>query len=258
MCLSKINSSGYIGVICSTFICADGVIISIARNMEHLLDNPVWSALNTGNKNLAEGAGNVRFYPYGVAPFAGLKTNSAENLQGLYNVLPHEDGIAGVVATEELNMPQPWKLLNCIPVLQMVCEKFIHSGQTAVPMVNLLEEHVPQMLALTKLTNPGPFRERTIDFGHYQGIFDGERLVAMAGQRMYAPPYAEISAVCTHPNYAGRGYAAQLIQSQVKRINNNGEIPFLHVISSNERAINLYKQLGFSVRKELLFHIVKR
>jgi len=226
--------------------------------MEHLLDNPVWSALSTGNNDLAKGVDDVKFYPYAVAPFAGLKTNSAENLMVLHDVLPHEDGIAGVVATEQLNMPQPWKVLHCIPVLQMVCEKPIYRREAAVPMVKLHEDHVPQMLALTKLTNPGPFRAQTIDFGHYQGIFDGERLVAMAGQRMYAPPYAEISAVCTHPDYAGRGYAAQLIQSQMRRINANGEIPFLHVLSTNERAINLYKQLGFIARIELMFHIVKR
>lgn len=226
--------------------------------MEHLLDNPVWSALTTGNKHLAEGTGDVRFYPYAVAPFAGLKTNSAENLQVLHNVLPHEDGIAGIVATGEIIMPAPWKVLNCVPLYQMVCEAPVYRQEISATLCNLLSEHVPQMLTLTKLTNPGPFRQRTIEFGHYQGIFDGDRLVAMAGQRMYAPPYAEISAVCTHPGYAGRGYAAQLIQSQMRRINANGEIPFLHVAASNDRAIALYKTLGFTIRKDLLIYIVKK
>jgi len=226
--------------------------------MEHLLDNPVWSALATGNRNLAFGVEDVRHYAFDVAPFAGLKINSPANLEILYEILPHKDGIAGVVATEEITMPKPWTILHCIPVLQMVLEKPVYQAELTTPVINLSEEHVPQMLALTKLTNPGPFRARTIDFGHYQGIFDGDRLVAIAGQRMHAIPYAEISAVCTHPDYAGKGYAAQLIQNQVRRIMDNDETPFLHVITSNERAIGLYKKLGFNARKELLFYILKR
>lgn len=226
--------------------------------MKHLLDNPVWSALTTGNNNMAQGVDDVKFYPYSIAPFAGLKANNAANLQVLYNMLPHEDSVAGVVATEEITVPHAWQVLHCIPVLQMVCDTPVYRDDAATPMLPLQGEHVPQMLALTKLTNPGPFRERTIELGHYQGIFDGDRLVAMAGQRMYIPPYAEISAVCTHPDYAGRGYAAQLVQSQVKRITLKGEVPFLHVITSNTRAIGLYKSLGFVARRELLFYILKK
>lgn len=226
--------------------------------MEHLLDNPVWSALNTGNKDLALGTGEVKFYPFEVAPFAGLKINSTENLEKLYHLLPHEDGTAGVVATEEIAIPKPWKVLHCVPLYQMICEAPVYRQNITAAITNLTGEHIPQMLALTKLTNPGPFRVRTMEFGHYQGILDGERLVAMAGQRMYAPPYAEVSAVCTHPDYAGKGYAAQLMQSQMQRITANGEMPFLHVVASNERAIALYETLGFTVRKEPLIYILKK
>ncbi len=82
------------------------------------------------------------------------------------------------------------------------------------------------MLTLTQLTNPGPFAARTIDFGHYYGIFEGDKLVAMAGQRLHAFEYAEISAVCTHPDHSGRGYARELLLHQLHRIQTAKNIPF--------------------------------
>lgn len=226
--------------------------------MPHLLDTPVWSALTSGNKNLAQGTDTVKFYRVDVAPFAGLEANSQDNLHVLYDGTPADEGVFGVVSLEKVDIQKPWTVGFCMNVLQFVCEQPVLRRAITAPLVNLSDEHIPQVLALTELTKPGPFRERTIDFGHYQGIFDGERLVAMAGQRMHAPPYAEISAVCTHPDYAGRGYAAQLMVSQIKRITAAGEIPFLHVAKGNERAINLYESLGFVNRAELFFYLIKK
>jgi predicted GNAT family acetyltransferase len=116
--------------------------------------------------------------------------------------------------------------------------------------------HVPQMLALTKLTNPGPFASQTIQFGHYAGIFDGEKLVAMAGQRLHAYNYAEVSAVCTHPDYLGRGYARQVLQYQIQRIRQANEIPYLHVRDDNYRAIKVYHHLGFKTRTQVYFYVM--
>jgi predicted GNAT family acetyltransferase len=179
--------------------------------MIHLLDNPVWSALNTGNKNLAQGTASVKYYPTEVSPFVGLKKNDSTSLMDLYNNTPDNNELYAVVDLNEIDIPQPWNLIQSVPLLQMVCENPIQRKPFTEKIINLSVEHIPQMLALTQLTNPGPFRQHTIDYGHYQGIFDGKNLVAMAGQRMYLPPYVEISAICTHPNYLGRGYAAQLI-----------------------------------------------
>jgi predicted GNAT family acetyltransferase len=111
------------------------------------------------------------------------------------------------------------------------------------------------MLALTQLTNPGPFGAKTIEFGHYHGAFEGDRLVAMAGQRMYAFEYAEISAVCTHPDHTAKGYARKLLLHQINRIKAAFNIPYLHVKYDNERAIKVYKDLGFSVNQEVYFHV---
>lgn len=227
--------------------------------MAHLLDNPVWSALSTGNRGLARGTESVKYYPLEIAPFAGLAETNRDNLKNLYRITPDIPSFYAVVAMEEIEIAEPWTSVRRVPLLQMVCQSPVQTKTAdAGELVELTDEHIPQMIALAKLTQPGPFRERTIDYGHYQGIFDGDRLVAMAGQRMHAPPYAEISAVCTHPDYTGRGYAMQLLLSQIRRIKSTGEIPFLHVATINQRAIKLYEALGFTMRKDLLIYFMEK
>jgi ribosomal protein S18 acetylase RimI-like enzyme len=225
--------------------------------MEHVLDNPAWNALTSGNKNLANGNHTVKYFDKEVSPFVGFKNNTAEDFKTLYNLLPH-NGPVGFITPVEIQIPQEWKVLQCIRTFQMVFD-----GTEPLPALNieplaLRDEHIPQMLALTQLTKPGPFATRTIDFGHYQGIFDGNKLIALTGQRMHVFNYAEISAVCTHPDYLGRGYAKQLLLSQIHRIKAAANIPFLHVRFDNERAVKVYQSLGFKTRKDIYFYILQK
>ncbi|MDO3640613.1 GNAT family N-acetyltransferase [Mucilaginibacter sp. L3T2-6] len=225
--------------------------------MEHPLDNPAWNALETGNTRFAVGEGDIKYFHPEVSPFAALKENTTENLKKLYEIAP-ASSVFGVVTPVELTIPESWELITCLDCLQMVCETPARQVNLKNELVILTEEHVPAMLELTGLTNPGPFAKRTIAYGHYRGIFDGEQLVAMCGQRMNPKPYAEVSAVCTHPDHVGKGYAAQLILYQVDRIKAAGEIPFLHVLATNERAVKLYESLGFKTRSRMLFYVVKK
>jgi predicted GNAT family acetyltransferase len=87
--------------------------------------------------------------------------------------------------------------------------------------------------------------------GRYFGIWRGSRLAAMAGERMFAGTYREISAVCTHADFVGRGYAAQLIAHLITLIVQERNTPFLHVGKQNRRALSLYERLGFRQRSEL-------
>src|SRR3982750_573002 len=88
----------------------------------------------------------------------------------------------------------------------------------AADAVTLLgPRHVPQTVELTTLTQPGPFGPRTLELGDYFGWFDGEQLVAMAGERMHAGPLREISGVCTRPDFQGRGLARRLMIKLVRR-----------------------------------------
>lgn len=224
--------------------------------MKHVLDNPAFNGLATGNQHLANGTDNIKYFSGDVSPFIGLKELLPDSFQQLYELFPDDRTI--VYATPvETEIPDIWKVLNAIKGWQMVYNGEIKEVNTS-DLIKLGDEHIAQMIALTKLTNPGPFNTRTIDFGHYYGIFDGDRLVAMAGQRMNPLPYAEISAVCTHPDYAGRGYAKRLVQLQINRIKEEGNIPILHVAGSNDRAVEVYKNLGFEVRSDMYFYILKK
>jgi predicted GNAT family acetyltransferase len=114
------------------------------------------------------------------------------------------------------------------------------------------------MLDLTALTKPGPFGPRTHELGYYVGIRDGGKLVAMAGERLKVPGYTEISAVCTHPDHLGKGYAAALMSEIMRSIRARGEKPFLHVRGDNSRAIAIYERLGFHTRWQGHFAVLRK
>jgi predicted GNAT family acetyltransferase len=113
------------------------------------------------------------------------------------------------------------------------------------------------MLELAKLTEPGPFRERTIELGGFFGIFEDQRLLAMAGQRMRVPGFVEVSAVCTHPDARGRGYAGIVMRNVMRDIWEAGQTAFLHVLSDNMSAIRVYEDLGFTTRRLLHLAVIK-
>jgi predicted GNAT family acetyltransferase len=149
-----------------------------------------------------------------------------------------------------------------MPLLRMVCENRDENGGinaptgTNLPIQQLGEPDVPEMLALTKLTKPGPFAKRTREMGDYFGIRVNGELIAMAGERLHLPGHTEISAVCTHPDHLGHGYATALITWLMERISNRGEQAFLHVRAENARAVALYERLGFQKRAVLHYAIM--
>jgi predicted GNAT family acetyltransferase len=116
------------------------------------------------------------------------------------------------------------------------------------PIVGLDGGHVGQMLELVELTQPGPFRPRTVEMGNYYGVFEDDRLVAMAGERLQTPHFTEVSAVCTHPAARGRGLATALTRHVATGIIERGRTPILHVAEQNESARRVYERLGFVVR----------
>lgn len=225
--------------------------------MTHVLDNPAWNALSSGNKNLSNGNGKAKYFPKEVSPFVGMEENTPENFEILHDIVPAES-ISAVISPCEIVIPGSWKTVDFLKVQQMICETPAEQISGDEPLIPLSDQHIPAMLALTKLTVPGPFASRTIDFGHYVGIFNGDQLITMAGQRMHPYEFAEISAVCTHPDFTGRGLAKQLLSHHIRRIRETGGIPFLHVKSENARAIKVYEAMGFKARREMSFYIIKK
>lgn len=225
--------------------------------MTDVLDNPVWHALDTGNSNLAKGNGDVKYFDIEVSPFVAMRDVNTESFNELYTELP-AGRINFLAHTQLITLPPQWKLIACVHGYQMVHDQIISTGEPDIQSFELSTEHADDMISLAKLTNPGPFSSRTIEFGYYRGIWHDSKLIAMAGQRMQPFNYAEVSAVCTHPDHAGKGYARQLLAEQIERIRAAEMIPFLHVKYDNERAVKLYERLGFVVRSDMYFYIFKK
>jgi ribosomal protein S18 acetylase RimI-like enzyme len=225
--------------------------------MDAYLDNPIYHALRETQQEFAAGAGDILFYQPEIAPFAGLKTHSTAELDQLYDFF--DPGSSCVIFTGE-HRPQPsrWTHTDTVPMYQMVFEGELPDFVPADGLTALSENHVPEMTALVELTRPGPFRPQTIRFGNYLGVFRDGSLAAMAGHRIRPPGFVEISAVCTHPAFTGRGYGYLLVREHAGRILGMNQVPFLHVRSDNEGAIRVYHKAGFRIRRELWAHILAR
>lgn len=225
--------------------------------MNPLLRNPVYHSLLYNDGHLGSGTGAVKWFDEDVSPFAGFEERYANGFADLYDLLPAGRRI--IYATPlPIAPPKGWHLLAALNGLQFVFEGKDAGDTSSFHPTPLTPEHVDEMLALATLTEPGPFGQRTIAFGHYHGVMENGKLVAMAGQRLHVQHFTEISAVCTHPDYLGRGYATKLVQHQTNLILDQGQVPFLHVRADNERAIAVYKRLGFAVKGEMNFYFLEK
>jgi ribosomal protein S18 acetylase RimI-like enzyme len=220
----------------------------------------IWNAITTGNADIATVDGDAGIYKPDIAPFAGMKELNVKNLDKLYEMTaPGQRAAIHYFDSPPMDTDK-WSTLQQMDITQMVYEAPVTSftTKTSELIVTLNDEHIPAMLELTKLTKPGPFFQNTILFGNYFGIFIDGRLAAMAGQRMHPVPYMEVSAVCTHPDHRGRGYAKALMLRVMQLILENSFTPFLHVLSSNTGAIQLYESIGYRIRKQFFMDVVKR
>jgi ribosomal protein S18 acetylase RimI-like enzyme len=221
--------------------------------MDHPLDNPAFNALASGNSDLSLGTAVAKYFPTDISPFAGVE--QVNRMEELYQAIPGP-GMFAFVSPVPVSVPAPWKVAASLQVFQMLYKGVPKPVEPGTSLQLLGEAQVDEMLELTARTNPGPFFKRTLLFGHYLGIFRDSRLVAMAGYRMHACEYIEISAVCTDPLYTGMGYAQILLAAQVNSILEQGKIPFLHVKTTNMRAIDVYYRFGFETRKELIIYSI--
>ena len=220
------------------------------------LANPVWHALGTVQQHLNAGSQQLRFFAPDVAPFAGMENWDAAALHHFEANIPAQRRMYLMQETPVI-IPATLQVHLTVPLYQMICVDFqpTFEDYTLVP---LTEEHIPQMLALTALTKPGPFLAQTIQFGSYVGVFDGERLVAMGGERLKVPGFTEVSAICTHPDYRGRHLARHILSQVSQQIIHRGEVPFLHSLTTNEPALKVYQQLGYRLNRHIFFAIVEK
>jgi len=220
---------------------------------EALLDNPVYASLSGPHAGMAEVCGRARRYPADVAPFLALPADVTDrDWQDAIELLPPATPVATLRAPA--GVPEQWSVIRTFEVVQMVGHDLV--GADAPDAVRLGPADVAEMDALVRQTNPGPFLRRTVELGDYYGVRRDGQLIAMAGERLHAPGWTEISAVCTAPGHRGQGIATRLIRALTAGIERRSERAFLHTGPSNTTAIALYEELGFRVRRRLTITVI--
>lgn len=222
--------------------------------MTNLLDNILWHSLSGPHAKFSAGTDHIKRYAKGFSPIVGFADERKPDFAALAAFCePGEhfycDGWTGAA-------PAGWKIEAETTMFKMVWRAAPPVTDEAPEAILLGPELALQAVELATLTKPGPFGPRTIELGEYFGCFEDGRLVAMAGERMHAGTLREISGVCTHPDYQGRGYARRLMLKLIRRQMQRGETPFLHVMRDNAGARRLYEQLGFANYRETVARVV--
>lgn len=211
------------------------------------LDRPIWSALTSAQRALAEGGALAKRFPADTAPFAATLDETPAAYAALGALIPANGSVA--LFTPRPVLPPPsLEIERTATLFQMVASGLPPAGARDPEVLDLGEAHAGEMIGLAELTKPGPFASRTHRLGRYIGIRVDGRLVAMAGERMRLDAYVELSAVCVHPDYRGKGYARTLLSTLMAAAPRQGLVPFLHVFDRNAGAIALYRDMGFEVR----------
>jgi GNAT superfamily N-acetyltransferase len=214
------------------------------------LDNPFWSSLRSRHRALAQCAGDAARYPAPYAPFLGVANAQADVAGAIAALL--EPGETVYLLGVAPRLPDGWALEAHGELAQLICPAAILPVD-GPPVIELSERHRADVLALTALVYPHYFRPRAMELGRYFGIYQDGRLAAMIGERLGMDACQEISAVCTHPDFLGRGYARRLVAQLSNDNLARGRLPFLHVSPQNRRASRLYEQLGYRLRRGIGF-----
>lgn len=224
--------------------------------MRHVLDRPAWTALNSRHAHLALGGDLAKRYPSAIVPFAATGADDPESLRALEDlVAPGEDVF--MLQADEIVLPAGLSRVFTAAGVQMMAEATIQAVDDP-RLQRLTAGDAAEMLDLATLTRPGPFTLQAMRLGEFWGVKIDGRLAAMAGERMMPPGHAELSGVCTHPDFRGQGLARLLSLFLASRIAGRGETPFLHAFAENTAAIALYESIGFRLRRVMNFAVVQR
>jgi ribosomal protein S18 acetylase RimI-like enzyme len=222
-----------------------------------LLDNIIWHALAGPQAGFSTGTDRARRYAPGFSPILGFAT---PRQPAFADLLPFtQPGEHFYCEGWDGPVPAGWKIEEESTMYRMVWAGTMPDRDEAGDAVPLdAARHAGPALELATLTHPGPFGPRTLELGEYFGLFAGPRLIAMAGERMQAGAFREISGVCTDPEFQGRGHARRLMVKLIRRQLQRGQIPFLHVMRDNVAAHRFYERLGFRDAKEPVVRVVSR
>lgn len=222
--------------------------------MHEKLNHPIWFALSETHRDYAIEYDEFKFYHPDYGPFGSLpKVNTNTEALVAYSELIEAFYVVGERPQLPDHLDLKKELVCNLMILEQPIELVVKTN-----IIPLTEQHQGELTDLINLVQPGYFRSKTFEMGNYFGIFQEGQLVSVTGERMRMEGYTEVSAVVTHPDYTGRGYARQLVKHTVDGIFDSNQVPFLHVASANTLAIRLYEKLGFRTRQQMSFwHVVR-
>lgn len=224
--------------------------------MEHLLDNIVWHSLAGAHARYAQGTSTARRYAPGFSPMLGFAAAQEPDFGAVAPFCePDEHFYCDVWSGPA---PANWQIDTESTMFKMIWDAGVPDIDTLPEPVRLDTSHAAQALELASLTHPGPFGLRTIELGEYFGFFAGPRLIAMAGERLQAGNLRELSGVCTHPDFQGKGLARRLTVRLIRRQLQRGEVPVLHVMCENHTAHGLYQRMGFRDHRVSVVRVISR
>jgi predicted GNAT family acetyltransferase len=229
---------------------------ALGNEAMHPLDRPVWASLTTFHASLSTGGALARRFARDVNLFASTREDTPAALAALADLVDPQESVL-VLQVPEIVIPPDLVEVKVATGVQMVATRSSVS-ETTRDIRTLTEDDAPEMLELATLTQPGPFLARTHTMGTFLGIRVDGRLVAMAGERMRFPGHTEVSGVCTHPDFRGRGLARHLSAAIAARIEARGDRAFLHAWKTNDSAISLYGGLGFEIRTDVNVAVLTR
>ena len=218
------------------------------------LNNPAWHSLNDTHSLFAIGDEEIKFYKPSICRFGGIHSKHAD----LGTFLQKQIELSSFFVIGDQPQTSPHLIIEKeLVCLQMICQTPVKIEITE-QITRLNNTYEKELYDLVNLVQPGYFEEGTSLMGDYFGIFKNDKLVAVTGERMKMFGFTEISAVVTHPNYTGQGFAKQLVAYAANRIFATNIIPYLHVAETNSTAIGLYKKLGFVTCRKISFWKMKK
>lgn len=220
------------------------------------LDNPFWASLASRHRAIALRQGEVARYPAEYAPFLGI-AHAAVDIGGALEALVAPGESVYLLGVAPHLVPDGWRLEAFADLAQMACTEPL-AEVDGPEIVALDARHRDDVLALTALVYPHYFRARTMELGRYFGIYLDGRLAAMIGERLGTDGHTELSAICTHPDFTGRGFARRLTTMLTNETLAAGRLPFLHVSYANTRARGVYEALGYRLRRNIGFWALQR
>ena len=235
---------------------------AISADPALLFPNPPLDSLTSTFAPIALRHARALKFPAEVAPFAALLQTTPDALTDLHTLLQPAESTF-VVSFEPLPAVPGLTITGPIAVRQFEfpTDAPLPPIASDIAIEPLTCAHAAEMVELTNIAFPGFFRIGTCAMGPYFGIRDHGRLLAMCGERMNirtpSADFREISGLCTHPDFRGRGYAPALLARLLHNHRTAGLRSFLHA-GGNPTAIALYERLGFLPRGQFPLYSVRR